>query len=56
MGKELRAESKSRCLFMKIIFICKEARSLVKCVYLLINTFPPEEKYALCDQMRRATV
>ena len=32
------------------------SRSLVILVYKLIATFPPEEKYALCDQIRRAAV
>ena len=30
------------------------ARQLVKDVYLLQNQFPKEERYALCDQVRRA--
>lgn len=32
------------------------ARELVKNVYLLQNTFPKEERYALGDQIRRAAV
>ena len=32
------------------------ARELVKDVYLLQNTFPKEERYALGDQIRRAAV
>lgn len=32
------------------------ARGLVKEVYAISNTFPPDERYALCDQLRRAIV
>lgn len=32
------------------------ARELVKDVYILQNTFPKEERYALGDQIRRAAV
>ena len=32
------------------------ARALVKDVYILQNSFPKEEKYALGDQVRRAAV
>lgn len=32
------------------------ARNLVKEVYAISNTFPPNERYALCDQLRRAIV
>ena len=32
------------------------ARELVKDVYILQNTFPKEERYALGDQIRRAVV
>ena len=34
----------------------QEARKLVKSVYLLLDDFPYFEKYALCDQIRRAIV
>ena len=34
--------------------VYKEARELVKGIYLLQNKFPKEEKYALGDQVRRA--
>ena len=33
----------------------KEARLLVKQIYLLQNKFPKEEKYALGDQIRRSS-
>ena len=32
------------------------SRTLVKDIYGLVNAFPPNEKYALGDQMRRAVV
>lgn len=34
----------------------QKARVLVKDVYVLTNRFPPEEKYALTGQIRRAVV
>ena len=34
----------------------KEARILVKDIYLLLNKFPKTETYALCDQLRRSAV
>lgn len=36
--------------------VYQDARELVKNVYLLQNTFPKEERYALGDQIRRAAV
>lgn len=35
--------------------VYKEARILVKEIYLLQNKFPKEEKYALGDQIRRSS-
>lgn len=32
------------------------AKTLVKDVYSLISNFPVEERYALCDQLRRAVI
>ena len=34
----------------------KESKALVMLVYALIKTFPKEEQYALCDQLRRAVI
>ena len=34
----------------------KEAKTLVKMVYVLLKGFPNEERYALCDQLRRAVI
>ncbi|HET6427435.1 MAG TPA: four helix bundle protein [Phycisphaerae bacterium] len=34
----------------------KEARQLRRAIYRLAKTLPPEEKYALAQQMRRASV
>lgn len=34
--------------------VYEKARELIKDVYLLQNTFPKEERYALGDQVRRA--
>lgn len=33
-----------------------QAKELVKQVYVLLKTFPREEQYALCDQLRRAVI
>lgn len=33
-----------------------DSKSLAKDVYLLLSGFPGEERYALCDQLRRAVV
>ena len=33
-----------------------KAKELVSMVYALIKKFPKEEQYALCDQLRRASV
>lgn len=34
----------------------KESKALVLLVYALLKKFPREEKYALCDQLRRAVI
>lgn len=34
----------------------KYAKALVKEVYALLSNFPKEEKYALCDQLRRSVI
>ena len=34
----------------------KQAREIVKIVYRIVKRFPPEERYALSDQIRRAAV
>ena len=36
--------------------VYQHAKNFVVFVYSLINLFPKEEKYALCDQLRRACV
>ena len=36
--------------------VCQEAKKLVVDVYHLLDSFPKFEKYALCDQIRRAIV
>ena len=36
--------------------VWQESRILVKEIYILLRNFPAEEKYALCDQIRRAVV
>ena len=34
----------------------KEAKILVRMIYFLLQRFPKEETYALCDQLRRAAI
>ena len=34
----------------------KESKVLVKMTYQLLKKFPNEEKYALCEQIRRAVI
>ena len=40
----------------KNLDVYKESKVLVKMVYGLLKTFPKEEQYALCDQLRRAII
>ena len=40
----------------KQLDVYKEAKSLVLMVYALLKKFPKEEQYAMCDQLRRASV
>jgi four helix bundle protein len=34
----------------------QKAKEVVKCTYRLLKKFPAEERYAMCDQLRRASV
>ncbi len=36
--------------------VWQDARLLVKEVYTLLSKFPKEEKFALCDQLKRAAI
>ena len=40
----------------KNLDVYKEAKILVMMVYKLLKQFPKEERYALCDQLRRAVI
>ena len=40
----------------KKLDVYKESMTLVMMVYALLKSFPKEEQYALCDQLRRAVV
>lgn len=40
----------------KQLKVYKEAKILVRMVYKLIEKFPKQEQYALCDQLRRAVL
>jgi len=42
-------------LFEKLL-VWQKAMDLVQLVYDLVRSFPPQEKYALTDQLRRAVV
>lgn len=38
------------------LMVYQTARKLVKKVYILLRCFPTEERYGLCDQLRRSIV
>lgn len=40
----------------KKLVVYQKAKALVMQVYTLLRNFPTEEKFALCDQLRRAIV
>jgi four helix bundle protein len=40
----------------EILNAWQESRKLVLAVYQLLKKFPNEERYALCDQLRRAAI
>lgn len=43
-------------LFYKNLKVYQIAKVIVKNVYQLMKKFPSEERYALCDQLRRAAI
>ena len=43
-------------LFYKKLKVYQIAKTVVKDVYQLMKKFPSEERYALCDQLRRAVI
>lgn len=43
-------------LFYKNLKIYQIAKLVVKDVYRLLKKYPPEERFALCDQLRRAVI
>ena len=43
-------------LFYKNLKVYQIAKTVVKDVYQLMKKFPSEERYALCDQLRRAVI
>ncbi len=38
------------------LVVYQHARAFVQAVYLLLSKYPAEEKYAICDQIRRSSV
>lgn len=38
------------------LIVYQQAKELVKLVYALIKKFPSDERYALCDQLRRSVI
>ena len=38
------------------LIVYQKAKDVVKQTYRLLKKFPIEERYALCDQLRRASV
>ena len=43
------------CTYRKLL-VYQRSKDLVKYVYCLLKLFPKEEQYALCDQLRRASI
>ena len=43
-------------LFYKNLKVYQIAKFIVKNVYQMMKKFPSEERYALCDQLRRAAI
>ena len=43
-------------LFYKNLKVYQASKVVVKAVYQLIERFPTEERFALCDQLRRAVI
>ena len=41
--------------FQKLI-VYQQAKELVKLIYAVIKKFPSDERYALCDQLRRSVI
>ena len=42
--------------YFKKLDVYNYSKELVKYIYLLLKKFPKEEKYALCNQLRRAVI
>jgi len=38
------------------LIVYQQAKDLVKLVYALMKKFPADERYALCDQLRRSVI
>lgn len=38
------------------LIVYQQAKELVKLIYALIKKFPSDERYALCDQLRRSVI
>ena len=38
------------------LIVYQQAKELVKLVYALIKKFPSDERYSLCDQLRRSVI
>ena len=47
---------KNECFSFENLNVWKESRKFVLSTYRLLDQFPPYEKYALCDQLRRAVI
>ena len=45
-----------RCYSYRKLDVYQKAQDWVVLVYGLVKKFPPEERYALCDQVRRAAI
>ena len=44
------------CFAFRNLRVYQNAKKLVKTIYTILEFFPSKEQYALCDQLRRASV
>jgi four helix bundle protein len=55
-GRTIRDEQIGRVGDFKKLAAWQKSQELVACIYRLTNSFPIQERYGLCSQMRRAAV
>lgn len=53
---ELNSKAKMEVFGYRNLIAYQKAKEVVKRTYKLLKKFPAEERYAMCDQLRRASV